>query len=207
MTPDSHYTKAELAILRHADTMDAICAHVGAGGSLEDLCRMWQAQADSLAQTRPSAKQPPSKASVRFSAIWRWICEDNAGNESRFSRWLASNNLQCQADLSRADAVQRAIAFGDVRNLFDDMGRVKPVSEWPYDMAMLIAGLDVAEMFQGTPDEQTLLGILKKVKLADRQKAIEYLAKRQGGLVDRRELSGKVTLEELVAGSTTEADK
>lgn len=187
-TPLSYYTQAELAIIQHPDTLDAICAHVGAGGALEDMCRNWH----------HTAQQSGGKGVVRFGAIWRWICEDR----DRFKRWLESNNLQAQADVSRADALLRAIAFADVRNLFDAQGRVLPVDQWPHEVAALVAGLDVAEMFEkGEANAQELVGLLKKVKLTDRIKALELLLKRQGALVDRKELTGTLKLEDLVAKS------
>ena len=188
-TPDSYYTKAELALIKHPETLDAICGHVGAGGALEDLCRGWH--------------QSAAKAggSVRFGAIWRWICEDR----DRFKRWLESNNLQAQADVSRADALLRSIAFADVRNLFDDQGRVLPPDQWPADLAALVTGLDVAELFgKGEGKEAVLEGLLKKVKLADRIKAAEIILKRNSALVERKEVSGTLKLEDLVSRASTE---
>lgn len=187
-----YYTPAEQVLLQHPDTMDSICAHVGAGGALDDLCKAWHESA---------AK---SGGVVRFGHVWRWVCEDR----DRFKRWLESNNLQAQADVSRADAELRAIAFADIRGLLDEQGRVLPVSQWPRDAARLVAGLDVAEMFErGEAGVQELVGIMKKVKTADRLKALELLLKRNGALVDKREVTGKLTLEELVAGAAGEEGK
>jgi len=186
-TPDSFYTPAELALIRREDTMDAICAHVGAGGALQDLVDIWHAQA--------KASGAPGGV-VRFAAIWRWVAEDKA----RFALWLESNNVAAQADLARADQALRAMAFADIRELFDAQGRVRPVSEWPHDLAMLVQGLDVTELFSKGEEAAVLEGLLKKVKLSDRRAAIEILLKRRGGLVEKREVAGKVTLENIVAG-------
>ena len=186
-TPDSFYTPAEHALLRREDTMDAICAHVGAGGALQDLVDIWNAQ----------AKAPGAPGGVvRFASIWRWVAEDKA----RFALWLESNNVAAQADLARADQALRAMAFADIRELFDAQGRVRPVSEWPHDLAMLVQGLDVTELFSKGEEAAVLEGLLKKVKLSDRRAAIEILLKRRGGLVEKREVAGKVTLENIVAG-------
>lgn len=181
----TYYTSAERALVEDPDTMDRICAHVGAGGSLEDLCAMWD----------KVENRPPGV--IRFGAIWAWVCED----KGRFDKWLESNNVTAQADTARIKSTLRAIAFGDVRALLDDHGRVLPVKAWPADVAKMIGGMDVAEMFGKGDDQAVLEGIMKKIKLADRLKALELLAKIEGMLIEKREIKGKVTMEQLVAES------
>lgn len=190
-TPLSYYTPAEQALIQHPDTMSSISGHVGAGGALEDLCRMWSAEAEKNAL---AANLSPNLGVVRFAAIWRWICEDR----ERFAAWLASNNVQVQADVARADGFLRAVAFADVRGLFDAQGRVLPPSDWPYELQALCAGLDVAEMFAKDGEEAVLTGLLKKIKLSDRLKANELLLKRRGALAEKVEHSGVLKLEDMV---------
>ena len=43
-----------------------------------------------------------------------------------------------------------------------------------------------------------MIGLTKKIKLWDKNQALDKLAKHLGLLVDKVEVSGKVTLEELI---------
>lgn len=183
------YTQAEQALIDDPRTMDSVCEHVGSGGSLEDLCETWNKGKDLEGQ-------------VRFGRMWGWIC----GDPERFKRWLESHNLQAQADVVRIESMLRAIALGDIRGLFDDAGRVRPVDQWPRELSLMVAGIDVAELFSGKNDidERELEGILKKIKLSDRLKAAEMLGKQRGMFVDRKEFTGKLTLQDLVALSNKE---
>lgn len=190
-TPESFYTPAERALIAKPELMATICAHVAAGGTVQGLCDTWN-------------RKPELGATglVRFGAIWQWIVT----NDERRKMWLDTNNMVAQADEARLKELARGIAFSDIRSLLDDQGRVRPISEWPAEASMLVAGLDVAEMFEkGEGNVQELVGILKKVKLADRLKAGEFLAKLSGLLIEKREISGKVGLETIVAGPPAEA--
>lgn len=185
-TPETFYTQAELALINRPELMATICAHVAAGGTVQGLCDTWN---------RKSEAGAPGL--VRFGAIWQWIVTD----DERRKAWQQTQLMLAQADEARLKEFARGIAFTDVRALLTDDGRVRPVSEWPAEAAMLIAGLDVAEMFEkGEANAQELVGVLKKVKLADRIKGAQFLAQLSGLLVERKEVSGKVTMEQLVAG-------
>lgn len=184
--PVTYYTAAERILVDNPETMDRICAHVGAGGALEDLCHAW------------NTEHKDAAGKVRFGAIWGWVCEDR----DRFKRWLESHNVTAQADEARIKGVLRAIAFADIRGLFDAQGRVLPPDQWPMDLGRMVAGLDVAEMFDTEDGQKQLVGLLKKVKLSDRLKALELLGKYNGMDVQRIEHAGKVTMEQLVAGAT-----
>lgn len=69
------------------------------------------------------------------------------------------------------------LAFLDVRKLFRDDGRPKPVTELDDDTAAGIAGLEVAEIFEGSGEDRRFVGYLKKYKLAGKDPSLAALEK------------------------------
>lgn len=93
------------------------------------------------------------------------------------------------------------LATSDLRKLFQENGALKNPDEWPDDVAMAVAGVEVLEEFEGYGEDRTWIGYTKKVKFWDKPKALELLGKHLKLFTDKVEHSGKVTLEDLVAGS------
>lgn len=92
-----------------------------------------------------------------------------------------------------ADAILRemlAIARADATQAFDDMGGLKPFKEWPEGLRRSLASLEVAELFDGRGDDKMAIGLLKKVRFWDKNKALEMIAKHLKLLTDRHEHSG-----------------
>lgn len=76
------------------------------------------------------------------------------------------------------------IAFFDPRRAFNDDGSLKPISEMDDDTAAAIASLDVAEIGGGEG------GVIHKLRLADKLRALELIGKHLGMFRDRLEVSG-----------------
>lgn len=72
------------------------------------------------------------------------------------------------------------IVHADPRRLFGEDGRMIHPKEWPDDMAGCIASLDVVEEFDGTGKDRKLIGYTKKIKLWDKNSAIEKAMKHLG---------------------------
>ena len=70
-----------------------------------------------------------------------------------------------------------AVAFSDIRQLYDEDGTLLPVREWPDGVAESIAGIEVEEQFEGRGEAREYVGRLKKIKRWDKTKALEILAK------------------------------
>ena len=91
------------------------------------------------------------------------------------------------------------MAFSDLRQAFDDKGRLKPVKEWPDELAAAVAStksrrvnLDSAD---GHTDEVT------ELKVWDKPKNVELLAKHLGLLVERMDITVQGSIEQrLKAG-------
>jgi phage terminase small subunit len=93
------------------------------------------------------------------------------------------------------------LATSDIRKLFNENGGLLPPSQWPDDIAPAVASIQVDELFDYDKGEKYQVGVTKKVKLWDKNAALDKLAKHLGLLIEKVELSGKVTLEDLVNGS------
>lgn len=68
------------------------------------------------------------------------------------------------------------LAFFDPADLFEDDGSLKQMKDIPAPARTVLAGVEVTELFDGSQGEQKhAIGLLKKVKLADRRGALDML--------------------------------
>lgn len=72
------------------------------------------------------------------------------------------------------------IAFSDVREVFTEDGALKPISEWPDEVAAAIGSVETDELFEGRGEDREKVGVTRKVKTWDKVKAAEALAKLMG---------------------------
>lgn len=72
----------------------------------------------------------------------------------------------------------RAESDADIGDLYYDDNTLKPVKEWPKIWRQgLVVGLEVEQMFEGTGDQRTQVGIITKIKHSDRAKRLEMLGR------------------------------
>lgn len=83
------------------------------------------------------------------------------------------------------------IARFDLRKAFANNGSLKSVKDMPEDVARVVSGLDIDELFKGAGRDRAPLGFTKKVRFWDKLRAIEMLLKVEGTLKDRHEVTGK----------------
>lgn len=82
----------------------------------------------------------------------------------------------------RADAtIEELLRIGhfDIRKLFNSDGSLKPPNQWDDATAAAVAGLQVFEVSEGKGEAQTQIGLIKKLKMLDKVKALELLGKHQ----------------------------
>ena len=72
------------------------------------------------------------------------------------------------------------IVYADPRKAFDADGKLLPVSEWPDEVAAMIASVESDEIYEGQGDQKVLVGHTKKVKLWDKNSAIDKAMKHLG---------------------------
>jgi phage terminase small subunit len=79
------------------------------------------------------------------------------------------------------------IAFFDVRKAFNPDGTMKPLDQLDDDTAAAIAGLELSEI---RDEDGSPIGVLKKIKIADKLVALDKLARNLGLLQDKLKISG-----------------
>ncbi len=102
-----------------------------------------------------------------------------------------TNRKQEEARVTQNDIVNQLtrIAFGDIRKLYDEQGRLKDIQDIDDDTAAIISGIETTEEFEGYGDDREQIGYTKKVKMAGKEKALELLGKHFGMFKDKVEVS------------------
>lgn len=94
----------------------------------------------------------------------------------------------------KADNVLRELwllAMSDLGDFYDDKGKLKPMHMIPPELRRAIAGITVFEEFAGFGDNIVKRGETKGVKLWDKPKSLELLAKHFKLLTEKHEITGK----------------
>lgn len=83
--------------------------------------------------------------------------------------------IRTQIDADRLIHEALRLAHFDPADFLNPDGSLKKPSEWPESQA--IAGFEMVEYFEGSGKDREQVGWTKKLKFADRMKALEYLAR------------------------------
>lgn len=148
-----------------------------------------------------AAGYSPKTATVQASRLLRkvHIAEQRAAK---------ADEMTAEYDISAKWVLNELakIARSDPRKFFNKDGSPKDITALDDESAAGIAGFDVVELFDGSQgDQKHVTGLVKKVKLTDRIRALELLGKHQAAFTDKVEHSGKMTLEQLVCGEDVDA--
>lgn len=81
------------------------------------------------------------------------------------------------------------IAFFDPKELFNPNGTLKKIDQLDEDTAAVIAGLEVVTIYAGKGDAKKSVGTLLKIKLADKIKALDSLARIKGMFNDKLDIN------------------
>lgn len=91
------------------------------------------------------------------------------------------------------------LAFYDPRKFFDTDGRLKPLDEIDDDTAMALAGMKTMHKVVGDENDGVL--VFTDYKLADKGLNLERLGRHLKLFTDKTELSGRLTLADLVCAA------
>lgn len=72
------------------------------------------------------------------------------------------------------------IVRADLRTLFNEDGSLKSPKDWPDEVAGAVAGMEIDELFDGVGKDRIQIGMTKKLKLWDKNSAIEKAMKHLG---------------------------
>lgn len=140
-----------------------------------------------------------SKAAIRAG-----YAASNAGPQA--SRLLADANVSqrvaelesirlTRADVQAESILRELVRLGrsDIRSAFDERGNLLPPHQWSDDTAACIASVEVVERNLHTGDGAT--DQIHKIKVWDKPKALDTLAKHLGLLIERVDLhvTGDIT--------------
>lgn len=98
---------------------------------------------------------------------------------------------KAEVDVSRVLQELSRIGFSDLRKLFTPGGALLPPEDWPDDAAAAISAVEVVTRPTGETDEDGRKKIehVHKIRLWDKNSALEKIAKHLGMLVEKHEIS------------------
>lgn len=100
------------------------------------------------------------------------------------------------ADLSAARVLEemRRLAFFDIAEIFDEKGNLRPIRDIPVEARAAIAGIEVVRANLNAADGKRDEDYLHKVKVVQKDRALEMLAKHFGLLAEKVEHSGALEI-------------
>lgn len=124
--------------------------------------------------------------------------QTNADIVSRIAELM--NKAADRAELSAARVLEelRRLSFTDIRTLFDDNGNLKPITSLTEEQAACIGGFEVIKKNAEAGDG--FIDTVHKVKVIDKTKALEMLAKHFALLIEKVEHSGGMSFRWLEPG-------
>lgn len=155
--------------------VDELCAHTINGGSVLDLCETW---------------------GLAWDRVWLWLME----SRERQTKYEKAVHAQGEWAIARILKEIRLLAFTDHRELYNSEKRMKHPTEWSKELGAVVEGYEVVEYFEGVGREKAQVGFLKKVKMYDKQKALELYGKYLKMFGDRQ-VDVSLSLEDLVDAS------
>lgn len=121
------------------------------------------------------------------------------------SKRAAAQRLADLIDPDRALREAARLAYLDIRELFDERGNLRPITDWPAELAAAVRSVDLVKRNISAGDGQT--DSVLKVKLWDKPRNLELLFRHLGLLEDRMKVqveSGPVI--ERILGRLKRAD-
>lgn len=120
-----------------------------------------------------------------------FVCRMHGGGAPAVKR-KAAERLADLIDPNRALREAARLAYADIRELFDDRGRLKPINEWPKDLAAAVGSVEVVKRNVDSHDGKT--DDVIKIRIWDKVRALEMLFKHLGLLKDRLDLAGGIEI-------------
>ena len=156
--------------------IDQLCAHVISGGSVIDWAKL---------------------LGVPYVEVAKWV----TGNESHRKQFYGALALSKEYFKQAVISELKHIASTDIRELFTENNTVKDPKDWPDHLARAVKSIEVDELFEGYGKERTQIGVTRKIQLWDKPKALELIGRHLAMFTDKTEVSGKMTLEDLVVAA------
>lgn len=114
----------------------------------------------------------------------------NENISSRVNELLDRSGERAEVTIARVLDEMRKLGFSDMRRAFDENGRLKRPEEWDDDFAASIASVEVVTRNIGDGEVEHV----HKIKVWDKNSALEKIAKHLGMFIERHEHSGQVIM-------------
>lgn len=108
----------------------------------------------------------------------------NAQVAAAIDKAMAERAARTEVNADRILSELAKIAFFDVRKALNDDGSLKPISELDRETSAALMSLDVIQLGKGEG------GVIRKVRLADKLRALELIGKHLGMFREREEING-----------------
>lgn len=167
------YLQRFQALTLAPDFAATVFAHIANGGTLISLAEVW---------------------GVRHSDISFFIGRTPALMGQYTTAMIARDEWERERCLQEL----RAIATVDIRQAYNEDGTLKNVRDMPSEVAAALSSVESDELFEGNGAEREIIGHTKKVKFWDKAKAIELFMKKHGLLVERKQVTHTLRLEDLI---------
>lgn len=99
----------------------------------------------------------------------------------------------------------KRLAMCDLKEALNPIdGSLLPINDIPEDVRKCIAGFQCEEIWEGEKGQRVQIGVVKKIKFWDKNKALELLGKHFKMFTDKVEHSADSTLEAILTASRKE---
>lgn len=117
----------------------------------------------------------------------------NVNIEARVAELVGKGADRAEVTIARVLDEMRKLGFSDIRGAFTPNGSLLPPEEWDDDFAAAVAAVEVVSRNTNEKDAEgrTVVEHVHKIKMWDKNSALEKLAKHLGMFVDRVEHTGK----------------
>lgn len=129
--------------------------------------------------------------SERTAGKTGWEISEKPKIKARIDEMMEDTFSKLEVTRENIIAELARIALSDIGEMFNEDGTMKPLHEIPEDTRRAIAGVDVDELFEGRGEEREHIGFTKKLKMWDKNKALELLGKSLKMWTDKLEVSDR----------------
>lgn len=120
-----------------------------------------------------------------------------AGSKNGFKVREADKHIEAvKVSVARVLEEYAHIAFVDIAGAFDIQGRLLPIHQIPEPIRRALGGIE-AVSYEEDGDGKGSIGKLHKIKIIEKTRALDSIAKHLGMFVDKVEHSGVVSISEI----------
>lgn len=136
----------------------------------------------------------------------------------RVKQLLEERTRQVGVDVNEILSELKRLGYSDLRKLFDEDGAIRPVSEWPEELARAVSSIEVFEEFEfvhggfncpscDRVSHKRLIGQTKKVKFWSKPHALEMLGRHKKLFTDKFEFSASNGLADRLAEAIKKSEE